>query len=76
MSRFTARWKQFLCLELINRYRPATVYAGLAFALVSGLQHLSVRDPKILLYLAAIAVTFWRGQNEEGFSQLNCRQHA
>ncbi len=40
---------------------------GAALGIVFTLQHFSVRDPVILVYLAGIAVSFWYGRNGPGF---------
>jgi PAS domain S-box-containing protein len=48
------------------RYAVASILVGVALALVALLLHLSVRNPAALLYLAAIAVSFWYGKKGPG----------
>jgi PAS domain S-box-containing protein len=47
-------------------YGGSIASVGLAFGIASVLQHLSVRPPVILIYLPAIALSFWYGRQRSG----------
>ncbi len=66
MLRFTAWIRRFLIARDGVRYVIPPACVGAAFLIVSVLQHFSVRDPVILIYLTAIAVSFWYGQRGPG----------
>ena len=51
----------------IVAYAGSVVGVGVAFSLVSLLEHLSVRPPVILIYLATTALCFWYGRQRAGF---------
>ena len=66
MSRFTACLTEHPAALKAIRYVIPMMSVGMAFVVVSALKHLSVRDPIILIYLAAIAVSFWNAQKGPG----------
>lgn len=66
MLRFTAWLREVLLGASKIIYVIPIVSVGTAFALVSFMSRLSVRNPIILIYLAAIAVSFWYGQKRPG----------
>jgi len=66
MLRFPAWSKKGLSIGSAIRYAVAGFAVVIALSLVSLLLHLSVRDPVALIYLAAIAVSFWYGQKGPG----------
>jgi PAS domain S-box-containing protein len=66
MLRFTAWVRPHATVSSLVRYAISIVSVVVAFVVVSALQHLSVRNPVILVYLAAIAVSFWYGQRGAG----------
>ena len=66
MLRFTAWRERSLFAHENVCYLISIASVGAAFLIVSALQHLSVRDPVILIYLTAIAVSFWYGQRGPG----------
>lgn len=66
MLRFTVWLERTPIPRQSVRYLIPIASVGAAFGIVSALQHFSVRDPVILVYLAAIAVSFWYGQKGPG----------
>lgn len=66
MLRFPAWSKKGLAIGSTIRYAVASATVVAALSLVSLLFHLSVRDPVALIYLAAIAVSFWYGKTGPG----------
>lgn len=66
MLRFTAWSKRGQILGPIGRYAFATTAVGVAFSVVTLFLRFSVRDPVALIYLAAVAVSFWYGQKGPG----------
>jgi len=65
MSRFTANRGSSISTVIV-RYLVPVMSVGLGFSVNLGLQHLAVRDPVILIYLTAIAVSFWYSQTGPG----------
>lgn len=66
MLRVTAWLEQSATESVIVRYAIPITAVAFAFGVVSALQHFPVRDPFILVYLAAIAVSFWYGHTGPG----------
>jgi PAS domain S-box-containing protein len=66
MLRFSDWSKESLTVDSTIGYAVATTTVVAALSLVSLLFHLSVRDPVALIYLAAIAVSFWYGKTGPG----------
>jgi PAS domain S-box-containing protein len=66
MLRFTALLERAPIPRQSVRYLIPIGSVGVAFGIVAALQHFSVRNPVILAYLAAIAVSFWYGKKGPG----------
>jgi PAS domain S-box-containing protein len=71
MFRFRTWIERSLTVAGRVRYLMAASSVGAAFVIVSALQHFSVRDPVILIYLTAIAVSFWYGHEGPGLLALS-----
>lgn len=66
MSSITAQWLRTSSRGSIVRYTIAIISVLLGLFIVCTLQHFSVRDPIMLIYLAAVAVSFWYGGRGPG----------
>src|SRR5260370_20808538 len=66
MLRFVALSDKHPIFSVVLRYGIAIASSAVAFTVVFLLQHIQVRDPYGLIFLAAIAVSFWYGGDGSG----------
>jgi K+-sensing histidine kinase KdpD len=66
MFRFAAGSNESRLLSVATRYEIAIASVVGAFAVVFLLQRFGVRDPFALIFLAAIAISFWCGGTGPG----------
>jgi len=66
MLRFVALSDKHLIFSIVLRYGIAIASFAAAFTVVFLLQHIQVRDPFALIFLAAIAISLWYGRTGPG----------
>jgi len=66
MLRYFAPMNLFTITSSKARYLLSIVSVGAAFLIMTAFAHISVRNPVVLVYLIAIAISFWYGREGPG----------